>query len=630
MGTMKKRSLLFIPLCSLLLASCDFNFSIFSRTPAAQSGDTPSSSVTPVYPTSISLPEEMSVGLSMKKVLRLTYSPSETTEKNVTYTSSDSAIASVDASGVVTGVALGQADITATVQGASGTLTATTKVTVKEQDPNEKRTLQYRYTDVTDHNYYPIDSAPTLGQTKLLIIPVWFTDSSTFISNKSTVRSNIETAYLGTAAETGWHSVKSYYETESQGRLTLNGTVSEWYECGKSYREYSPESASGEKTSGLVLSAVDAYFRKHTNEKRSDYDTDGDGYLDGVMLIYGAPDYSSFGKQDRPGEEQYSNLWAYCYWIQDKGAKNLASPGANSFFWASYDFMYSSGITARSKTGRSSYGGGDTSRCKLDAHTYIHEMGHIFGLDDYYDYGDNSYSIAAGFSMQDLNVGGHDPYSTMAFGWADPYIPNKSVSLTIGSFQKTHDLILLSPSWNEYDSPFDEYFLLELYTPTSLNAFDCTYSYRNKYPRGPSKTGIRLWHVDSRLVHIDEISRDRDGNEEPVLSLENLTANPDYATPHGIMQAFSNSINSDYSALDDNYNLLQLVRNNVRAPRYSADNITNADLFGDGASFSMDKYQSQFANGDKLNSGEALGWSFTVSIAGTGEDAMATIDLVRS
>ena len=487
----------------------------------------------------------------------------------------------------------------------------------------EKTAMKRTYVDYTYYNTYDLDSAPTKGSAKLLVIPVWFTDSSNFISEskKETVRSDIQAAYFGTEGAVGWHSVKSFYETESQGRLTLEGTVSSWYECKKSTSTYY---TSYDDTMDLVKPAVDWYFSNNTGESRKDYDRDGDGYLDGVMLIYGAPDYSSWGKSS------YENLWAYCYWLQETNYNSKNNPGPNTFFWASYDFMYNSS-KASTRTGKSSYGGGDCSHASLDAHTYIHEMGHVFGLDDYYDYGSPGYCPAAGFSMQDYNVGGHDPYSVMAMGWADPYIPTQSCDITISAFQKNHDLILLTPSWNSYDSPFDEYLLLELYTPTGLNAFDSTYSYSGNYPKGPNVPGIRLWHVDARLAYCSSLT----AAGEPVYKYAQLTTNPAYNAAYGITHAFSNTVgNADYGSVLGssyyNYHLLSLVRNSTSESVNTTSLLSSSDLFRNGSSFSMSTYSSQFVKSGKLNSNVSLGWSFSVSLSGTGDNAQATIHLTKA
>ncbi len=483
-----------------------------------------------------------------------------------------------------------------------------------------KTDIQQTYADVIDNNIYALDGAPTVGECNLLVIPVWFTDSSTYIgtSYKDNVLDDIETAYFGSISETGWHSVKTYYEEESDGALTMSGTVSSWYEAGISSSAAGAYSAT--QTAALVKSAADWYFTNNPSKSRADFDCDDNGYLDGVMLIYAAPDYSVLG------DSSLDNLWAYCYWAQDTGAKSVSSPGVNVFFWASYDFIYGS-TNAASRTGNS-YAGGDTRYCNVDAHTYIHEMGHVFGLDDYYDYGENSYKPAAAFSMQDYNVGGHDPYSVMAYGWADPYIPTESCEITIGAFQSTHDLILLTPQWNNFDSPFDEYLLLELYTPTGLNAFDSTYQYGGAYPKGPSAIGLRLWHIDARLTYVKS-----DGN----YNSSQLTSNANYNAYYGVTHAFSNTYDhEDYSTPFgkdteyDNYNILQLVRNSTSITYQPTDVFDSTDLFCDGDAFDMPTYRKQFVKSTTLNSGASLGWSFSVAINASGASSTATVSLVRS
>ncbi|MBE6127415.1 MAG: hypothetical protein E7182_05525 [Erysipelotrichaceae bacterium] len=576
----------------------------------------------PVYPTAISLGDDFELGVNQSKKLSVTYTPSNTNVKEVSFQSEDESIATVDANGKVTAKAMGEAEIVATATAESGTVTDRVKVTVGEAPVLEKTAMKYNYSDYTANSCYELDSAPTIDTAKLLVIPVWFTDSTTFISTskKETIREDIRKAYLGTEEETGWHSVKSFYETESAGRLTIEGTVSNWYECGKSYNTYGPSSTGGSATESLVTSAANWYFTNNPSESRQDYDRDGNGYLDGVLLIYAAPDFQSLD------DDSVDNLWAYCYWLQDSGNNSKTNPGPNVFFWASYDFLYDSS-TASSRTGKSSYGHGDNSHCTIDAHTFIHEMGHVFGLDDYYDYGDEYAQHAGGFSMQDYNVGGHDPFSVMAFGWADPYIPTDSCEITISAFQKNHDLILLTPEWNEFDSPWDEYFLLELYTPTGLNELDATYSY-DKTPTGPSVPGIRLWHIDARLLYFT--------SENDNGSYSQLTSDVyDSRAKAGVIQAFTNTINdADYGSplgsTYDKYNLLRLIRNDTSAPVHNKNFIDDSDLFCNGSSFDMSTYKSQFSNSAKMNKNVNLDWSFSVSITGTGNDAEATVTLTRA
>ena len=505
-------------------------------------------------------------------------------------------------------MAAGTATITATAYNQYHTaLHSTCAVTVNDSGEITKTKLSYTYDDYIENNAYQLSNCPLSGNPKLLVIPVWFTDSSSFIttSKKENVQSDIEKAYIGSTSDTGWNSVKTFYKAESKDKMVLNATVSEWYECGKSTSTYYTD---GNATQSLVTTATNWYFSNHSDAK-SNYDTNKDGYYDGIMLIYGAPDNRTWGK------ESYSNLWAYCYWIQQNSGTST-NPNPNVYFWASYDFMYSS--SKASERAGTSYGGGDTSHCSIDAHTYIHEMGHVLGLEDYYDYGPSGLCPSGGFSMQDYNVGGHDPYSVMAFGWADPYIPNKSMSITIGNFQDTHDLILLAN--HTVNSPFDEYLLLELYTPTGLNKFDSDYSYRGGYPQGPSTPGIRLWHIDARLTYA--ISDESWST--------NLKTNPGYGN---VYHAMSNTYDdSDYGSVLGSdyydYNILQLIRNNYSSDYRPSDELSASALFTKSkGSFSMSSFSGQFVNSGKMNDNKALGWSFTItSLSSTS----ATINLVKA
>ena len=472
---------------------------------------------------------------------------------------------------------------------------------------------------------HPLSSCPNNGEAKILVVPVWFTDSDQFITSetaKANVREDIRIGYLGTEEETGWHSVKTYYETESGGKLHLDGTVTDWYPCGRA----STEATSSQITATMVKNAADWYFKNNPNDNRLDYDKDGDGWLDAVVLIYGAAD-----KQVGKGND---NLWAYCYWCQSAKLQDKSKPGPNVFFWASYDFIYDS-ATAQQRAG-TSYGNGDCSHTNIDSHTLVHEFGHVLGLDDYYDYSYQGYNPAGGFSMQDYNVGGHDPYSVTAYGWSNVIMPKKSGKVTLHPFQTSKEVLLLTPEWNDLDSPFDEYILVELYTPTGLNELDCKYTYDNNYPRGVNETGLRIWHVDARLCCYIEESR----TYSTFLHCDPTLPGVD----HGISNTFpkpGESV-SHLSPLGEKYyeyNELQLLTNSTSESYTNRRRaiFSSMDLWKDGDSFAMSDYASQFPGNGKLNKFAAdgiahvdLGWSFTVAIEGSGDDAVATINLKKS
>ena len=495
-------------------------------------------------------------------------------------------------------------------------------------DINGKTIIQQTYSDFVENYYYYSDVCPSVGSVNLLIIPVWFTDSSTYVTTakaKNQLIQDIEIAYLGTNEENGWRSVKTYYEELSNNKLTVNGKVSDWYNCGFSIRDAGTHDVV---TNSIVVDSVDWYFANNPTENRKLYDSDNNGYLDGVVLIYAAPNYISLGN------DNYSNLWAYCYWVGEEN--HTSNPIPNTYFWASYDFMYNKD-KARNAVG-TSYGYGDTRYCAVDSHTYIHETGHMFGLNDYYDYSSN-YAPAGNLTMQDCNVFSHDPFSTMALGWADPYVINdEDAEVTIGTFQKTKDLVLLTSSWNDIGSPFDEYLLFELYSPTGLNEFDCKHTYMNSSVyKGVNEVGIRIWHVDARLVRCNETKK-IGGYDYPVCYTKDFTSDCYDVGTYGICDAFTNTYDDeDYGSVlgskYDDYNLLQLIRCDTTygIHRDGRDSFSTTDLFKNG-SYGLTNYSKQFINSSplKFNNATNLDYNFKIEISGSGEDATAKIQVVKT
>ena len=181
--------------------------------------------------------------------------------------------------------------------------------------------------------------------------------------------------------------------------------------------------------------------------------------------------------------------------------------------------------------------------------------------------------------------------------------------------------------WN--GMPFDEYLLIELFSPTGLNKFDCDYQYSSNSPQGPNTLGIRLWHVDSRLTY--EVSAG--GRWGTTSYSTTLTSN---VQTSNCTLAFSNTYNkSGYGTVlgssYDNYNLLQLIRNNTSESHKTRSSLSSASLFKQGDSFDMTTYKSQFVKKPYLNSGIDLGWSFSVdSITNENGEMKATITCTKA
>ena len=123
------------------------------------------------------------------------------------------------------------------------------------------------------------------------------------------------------------------------------------------------------------------------------YDKDGDGFVDNCVFVY-SNTYS---------RTSTSTFWAWC--SASMTETNVNKPTINNYMWVSYEFS------------NDKYDDNYNSN-KPETHTFIHETGHMLGLDDYYCYDDeNSWNCAGELDMQSYNVGDHNAYSKMALGW---------------------------------------------------------------------------------------------------------------------------------------------------------------------------------------------------------------------
>lgn len=462
-----------------------------------------------------------------------------------------------------------------------------------------KKQVTYTMKDLANRSIYNFSVTPSVGNPKILVVPIWFSNSSDFVSaqEKNEILLKLNKAIFGTSEDTGWHSVSSYYLEESYGLCNISGSVADWYTTNKSYSQINSTSL----TIDVVNYAVSNWKSSHSSEVKN-YDSDGDGYLDGVIAIYAGPNSNNY-----TGSNKNENMWAYTSWTDN--ARNTNDPTVKNFIWASYDFMdqyKSTGVL-------------------IDTHTYIHETGHLLGIDDYYDYNRSNLRYdalwAGGFSMQDYNVGGHDPYSKLVYGWVEPYVPTKTCTITIRPFESTGDVVLLSPNFT--GSPFDEYLLFELYTPTGVNQLDATHVYNGTYSHLVNGYGIRLWHVDSRLLQITNSSTRSDGTYYPnnytitteIESGKRYSVGPTnttYVSPASSYNGYASKASELRS-----YKLLDLIRRNDTSGFSRGEFLDTRHLFRTGDSFNINRYSDYFINStgsliyskNLFNNDEALNWS---------------------
>ena len=459
-------------------------------------------------------------------------------------------------------------------------------------DVDTTKAFAYQKTLMTDDYYdYWKDSyraTPNFGEIKVLAIPVWFTNSSEFFNmtltdqyGKTQKEQIIEDTSLmlgDTQSNLSWKSLKQYYEEESFGQLQFSVTVTEWCPLTTSSTEYKYHGQSNvvASTREITKFALDWYFETNTDKSISDFDGNDDGIIDAVMIYYGA---SYVGNPQTDYEmRQGGRAYVGGAYNQSYALSQLSYPFCKYSFISCFE-MYSNNHTD-STIKEDLKNSSDLSANGILTSTTIHEFGHMFGLYDLYDTVNDSTIFPAGRrTMQDISMAGHDPYSVMSLGWANPYVFDSSdttlddeIEISINDFQSSGDLILLTPNWNDTNSVFDEYILIELFTPTGLNEYDLS-NYN---------AGIRIWHINATL---DEYGSHMYNNSSAQGTDDNLVKN--------LVHYIRNDENSAYGK--------------------QADIIKNETMFHQGDTFSVEKYNTQFYQDGTMDNGQKLGWQVVIS-----------------
>ncbi len=424
------------------------------------------------------------------------------------------------------------------------------------------------------------------GEQRLLVIPVQVNDfpASALTGGIEGSRILIQNAFFGQASKTQWESVASFYNQSSYGHLQLKGAVSDWYDSGYSKAQLSALADSKGKTfvsEKLLEEALDWY--KTTYDDILDYDGDHDGFVDSVYLIYSAP-----------YQTRSSLFWAYTSFDTGGiGSTHLLDPVANAYAWSSFDFL-------------------NVFNNKPDAHTLIHETGHLFGLADYYNTsssvlsypGDgsqyaNTYGPTGRVDMMDYSVGDHTVYSKLAMDWTRPKVVTDSGTLTLRPFAWEGDSILIKNDWN--GSAMDEYLALEFYAPTGLNYADAKQAYGSVRLMGDY--GVKVYHVDARLGYY---RTDSSGTFLGYVDETEITDLPLDVQQNGTYYQKVAHTNT-YSTSENGYPLYHLLESSGENTFLTGNSATNATLFKAGDSFGTSTF-SDFA----FHDGTPLGYTFTV------------------
>lgn len=247
-------------------------------------------------------------------------------------------------------------------------------------------------------------------------------------------------------------SVRNFYYDNSMGNLTFNFTVVGPVTLPHPMAYYGANDSNGDDihpsnmvpdACQLVASSVDF----------SQFDNDGDGYVDNVFIIYAGHNEAEGGPA--------SSVWPH-EWTLDKAGITLPS----------YN-----GVKVNTYACTSELKGDATSKTISPIGTFCHEFGHTLGLLDLYDTDYNGTGTEAGglanwdlMSTGNYNNGGRTPPFLCAInrwilGWTDTQTPVSTQTNTLSPIGTSNQVYRIDLPTN------NEFYLLENRQQTSWDTY---------------------------------------------------------------------------------------------------------------------------------------------------------------
>ncbi|WP_294379909.1 hypothetical protein [uncultured Senegalimassilia sp.] len=223
----------------------------------------------------------------------------------------------------------------------------------------------------------------TVGAGRVLALRVSFPDYS--FADDDTLEALDALINGGGAHAFPYESLHAYYERASYGALDISGTAVDYQ--AKHERSYYQHDINS-----LFVEALDALDE---TLDLSQFDGNGDGYIDCVYLHFAGPDAG----------------WGSTWWSQEWTVPQQAP---HEVYERSWDGMrlWNACLLA------------DNCAADMAASTLIHETGHVLGLPDLYSYRRSTLDVSGRsgcltFDLMDNNAGDTNAFFKWMLGWID-------------------------------------------------------------------------------------------------------------------------------------------------------------------------------------------------------------------
>jgi len=320
---------------------------------------------------------------------------------------------------------------------------------------------------------FPTTTPPELksrGAVKTLTILIDFADHRAGDELPGLAPQNLAQNVYGNGTEAAqafvpYESLNAYYRRASENKVNVQGEVLGWYHFPKNRSDYEPQSESDAAWNRALLDVVAEALKSFDAEHDfAQYDNDHDEDIDLVTVLYAGP-----------ATGWMSFWWAYRWEFFVAEADQTRLDGKR---FRQFVFQY---VSLRA--------GSD-----FDPRTLIHEMGHAFGLPDYYDYrpGVGPDGGLGGLDMMDANQGNHNGFSRWLLDWIQPEViasaapAAKTLVAASGTVSGTKAMAVF-PDLADSDAPSRELFLIENRFRTGNDG---------QAARMPND-GLLIWHVDA-------------------------------------------------------------------------------------------------------------------------------------